>query len=70
MQHILLAFVTMGVVWFAWLNFKKLGRLRAVDLELTAEERQHQQMRYVGRIILSLLLLAILPFIFTMIIKS
>lgn len=70
MQHIVLAIVTMGVVWFAWLNFKKLGRLRAADLELTVEERQQQQMRYIGRIILSLLALAILPFLFTMIVKT
>jgi hypothetical protein len=70
MQHIALALITMGVVWFAWLNFKKLGRLKASDVDLTPEERQQQQMKYIGRIILSLLALAILPFLFTILTKS
>ncbi|MBK6292078.1 MAG: hypothetical protein IPH85_11365 [Ignavibacteria bacterium] len=65
MQHIVLSIVTMSIVWFAWINFKKIGRLRAVDIDLTDEERQRQQMTYIMRIVACLLSLAILPFLFT-----
>lgn len=65
MHHIALSIVTMGIVWFAWINFKKIGRLRAVDIDLTDEERQRQQMTYIMRIVACLLSLAILPFLFT-----
>ena len=47
MQHILLALVTISVIWYAWINFKKLGRILAVDAGLTPEERQKQQMKYI-----------------------
>lgn len=70
MQHILLAIITMSVVWYAWINFKRLGRLRAADVDLTDEERQRQQASYVMRIVLCLLALASLPFLFTIITKS
>ena len=65
MQHILLALVTISVIWYAWINFKKLGRILAVDEGLTPEERQKQQMKYIMRIVACLLSLAILPFLFT-----
>lgn len=70
MQHIVLAVITMSVVWYAWVNFKRLGRLRAADVDLTTEERQRQQIAYVMRIVLCLLGLAMLPFLFTIITKS
>ncbi|MEY3386719.1 MAG: hypothetical protein RIR53_1530 [Bacteroidota bacterium] len=69
MQHMILAIITMGVVWYAWTNFKKIGRLRLVDLDLTPEERQQRQVTYVMRIVMCLILLAILPFLFTFLIK-
>lgn len=69
MLHILLAVITMGVVWFAWTNFKKIGRLRLSDLDLTPEERQQRQVSYVMRIVVCLIVLAILPFLFTFLIK-
>ncbi len=65
MSHLLLSLVTISIVWFAWTNFKKVGRLRAVDLELTDDERAALQMRYVMRIVACLLCLAMLPFLFT-----
>ena len=65
MQHILLALVTVSVIWYAWINFKKLGRILAVDAGLSPEERQKQQMKYIMRIVACLLSLAILPFLFT-----
>jgi cbb3-type cytochrome oxidase subunit 3 len=65
MQHIALSIVTMAIVWYAWINFKKIGRLRAADIDLTDEERQRQQMTYIMRIVVCLLSLAILPFLFT-----
>ncbi|HLP27694.1 MAG TPA: hypothetical protein VK147_03575 [Candidatus Didemnitutus sp.] len=65
MQHIVLSIVTMSIVWYAWVNFKKIGRLRAADIDLTDEERQRQQMTYIMRIVACLLSLAILPFLFT-----
>lgn len=70
MQHITLAFVTIGVVWVAWTNFKRLGRLRAADMMLDDAERQRLQHAYMMRIILCLLTLAILPFLFTILTKS
>lgn len=70
MQHLLLAFITIGIVWTAWKNFKQLGRLKAADLDLTVEQRQQQQMRYTMRIVACLLALAALPFLFTIIGKS
>lgn len=69
MLHILLSVITMSVVWYAWITFKKIGRLRAEDLELTDQERQQRQVTYVMRIVACLLLLAILPFLFTFLIK-
>ena len=65
MQHIVLSIITMSIVWYAWVNFKKLGRLKAADIDLTDEERQRQQMTYIMRIVACLLSLAILPFLFT-----
>jgi hypothetical protein len=70
MQHIILAVVTMSVVWYAWLNFKKLGRLRAVDLDLDVDQRQRLQMSYIMRIAMCLVTLAALPFLFTIMLKS
>lgn len=70
MQHILLAVITMSVVWYAWLNFKKLGRIRAADVELDEAERQRMQMSYIMRIALCLISLAMLPFLFTIVTKS
>lgn len=67
MQHIALSIVTMAIVWYAWINFKKIGRLRAADIDLTDEERQRQQMTYIMRIVACLLSLAILPFLFTVV---
>lgn len=67
MHHIALSIVTMGIVWYAWINFKKIGRLRAADIDLTDEERQRQQMTYIMRIVACLLSLAILPFLFTVV---
>ena len=69
MQHILLSIITMSIVWYAWQNFKWIGRLRASDVDLTDEQRQHLQMQYIMRIVLCLLTLAMLPFIFTFIVK-
>lgn len=69
MQHLVLAIITMSVVWFAWRNFKQLGRLRATDLELPEDVRQRQQMSVVMRIAACLLALAILPFLFTVLTK-
>lgn len=69
MLHILLSIITMGVVWFAWTTFKKIGRLRAEDLELTEQERQQRQVSYVMRIVICLVILAMLPFLFTFLIK-
>jgi len=65
MQHIVLSIITMSIVWYAWVNFKKLGRLKAADIDLSDEERQRQQMTYIMRIVACLLSLAILPFLFT-----
>ncbi|MBU3679392.1 MAG: hypothetical protein FGM32_07270 [Candidatus Kapabacteria bacterium] len=69
MLHILLSIITMGVVWYAWITFKKIGRLRAEDLELTEQERQQRQVSYVMRIVVCLVILALLPFLFTFLIK-
>lgn len=69
MLHILLSIITMGVVWYAWITFKKIGRLRAEDLDLTEQERQQRQVTYVMRIVACLLILAMLPFLFTFLIK-
>lgn len=69
MQHIILSIITMSVVWYAWITFKKIGRLRAVDVDLSEEERQQRQVSYVMRIVMCLILLAILPFLFTFITK-
>jgi len=69
MLHILLSIITMGVVWYAWITFKKIGRLRAEDLELTEQERQQRQVSYVMRIVVCLVILAMLPFLFTFLIK-
>ncbi|MCX6140396.1 MAG: hypothetical protein NTX15_06135 [Candidatus Kapabacteria bacterium] len=68
MPHILLSLVTISVIWFAWLNFKLLGRVRAGDADLSEEERQKQQMKYIMRIVTCLITLAILPFLFTVLI--
>lgn len=59
----------MGIVWYAWQNFKWLGRLKSSDIHLTDEEKQQQQMKYVMRIVVCLLVLAMLPFVFTFVIK-
>ncbi|NQW30456.1 MAG: hypothetical protein HQ472_08085 [Ignavibacteria bacterium] len=64
MAHILVAIVTMGFIWFAWINFRLLGRVRASDAHLTDEEKAIMQSRYMTRIILCLVSLAAIPFIF------
>lgn len=69
MLHVLLSIITMGVVWFAWTTFKKIGRLRAEDRDLTEQERQQRQVTYVMRIVVCLVILAMLPFLFTFLIK-
>jgi hypothetical protein len=69
MQHIILSIITMSVVWYAWITFKKIGRLRAVDIDLSEQERQQRQVSYVMRIVMCLILLAMLPFLFTFITK-
>lgn len=66
MQHAILAVITMGVIWTAWRHFKQLGRLKLADAGLSVEQRQRQQMRYVMRIVLCFLALALLPFLFTL----
>lgn len=68
MPHILLSLVTVSVIWFAWLNFKKLGRIRAADADLEEDVRQRLQMVYIVRIVACLVSLAILPFLFTVLI--
>ena len=55
---------------YAWINFKKLGRIRAVDVDLDETERQRLQMSYIMRIALCLITLAMLPFLFTIITKT
>lgn len=69
MQHLVLAFITMGVIWTAWRNFKQLGMLKLADATISVELRQRQQMRYVMRIVLCFLALAVMPFLFTVITK-
>lgn len=69
MQHIVLSIITMSIVWYAWQNFKWVGRLKASDVDLTDEQRQQRQMQYIMRIVVCLLTLAMLPFIFTFIVK-
>ena len=69
MQHIVLSIITMSIVWYAWQNFKWIGRLKASDLVLTDEQRQQRQMQYVMRIVACLLTLAMLPFVFTFLVK-
>ena len=59
----------MGIVWYAWQNFKWIGRIKTSDIELTEEEQQRRQMQLIMRIVFSLLTLAMLPFIFTFLIK-
>lgn len=59
----------MSIVWYAWQNFKWIGRLKSSDIELTDEQRQQRQMQYIMRIVFSLVTLAMLPFIFTFIVK-
>jgi len=68
MQHIILALVTMAIVRYAWVNFKRLGTLRAAGVELSDEQRVLQA-RYATRIILCLLALAAAPFMFTVLTK-
>lgn len=69
MSHLVLAMVTIGIVRFAWVNFKRLGTVRAQTVELSETERQQLQMRYVTRILASLVALAVAPFLFTMFVK-
>lgn len=66
MQHIILALLTMPIIWFAWKNFKLLGRLKIAHPNLADEELQREQMRIVMRIVACLLSLAILPFLITL----
>ncbi|CAN5457081.1 hypothetical protein BH10BAC6_BH10BAC6_04240 [soil metagenome] len=66
MQHVILALLTMPIIWFAWKNFKQLGRLKTTHPELADEELQREQMRIVMRIVACLLCLAILPFLITL----
>lgn len=65
MQYIALLLITMGLVWYAWINFRKAGLLRKDDAELSPEDYHAQQRKYVMRIVACLLSLAILPFLFT-----
>jgi MFS-type transporter involved in bile tolerance (Atg22 family) len=66
MQHIILALVTMPIIWFAWKNFKQLGRLKITRPDLADDDLQREQMRIVMRIVACLLCLAILPFLITL----
>ena len=72
MQHVILALITIGIVRFAWVNFKRLGAVRAAGtgegMDMTDEQRILQA-RYATRIILCLLALAAAPFLFTIITK-
>jgi len=68
MQHLILALVTIAIVRYAWVNFKRLGTVRTAGAEMTDEQR-HLQARYAMRIVLCLLALAAAPFLFTMITK-
>lgn len=69
MSHLVLAFVTIGIVRFAWVNFKRLGTVRSSAAELSEADRQQLQMKYVTRILASLVALAVAPFLFTMFVK-
>lgn len=66
MQHVILALLTMPIIWFAWKNFKLLGRPTATHPELAEGDLQREQMRIVMRIVACLLCLAILPFLITL----
>lgn len=66
MQHIFLALLTMPIVWFAWKNFKQLGRLKINNPTMSTDELQQEQMRIVMRIVACLLCLAMLPFLLTL----
>lgn len=68
MQHAILALITIAIVRFAWVNFKRLGTVRTAGAEMTDEQRVLQA-RYAARIILCLLALAAAPFMFTIITK-
>ena len=68
MQHLILAIITIGIVRFAWVNFKKLGALRTAGGDVTSESQQ-LQMRYIMRIVFCLIALACAPFVFTVITK-
>lgn len=64
MIHVILAVVVIGIVWFAWINFKEIGLLRSVHAGLSDEERRARQIRHVNRVILCMILLAIMPWLF------
>ena len=64
MVHIVLVVYTIAVIRYAWINFKKLGTVRVEHgAELSVEQRD-EQMRYITRIVVCMILLAIAPFIF------
>lgn len=64
MLHLVLAVIVIGIVWFAWVNFKEIGLLRTKHADLNDDEQRVRQMRHVNRVILCMILLAIMPWIF------
>lgn len=64
MIHVILAVIVIGIVWFAWINFKEIGLIRTKHTDLTDDERRALQMRHINRVILCMILLAIMPWIF------
>lgn len=64
MIHVILAVIVIGIVWFAWINFKEIGLIRTKHADLNDDERRALQMRHINRVILCMILLAIMPWIF------
>ncbi len=64
MIHVILAVVVIGIVWFAWINFREIGLLRTVHADLSDDEKRARQMRHINRVILCMILLAIMPWLF------
>jgi hypothetical protein len=64
MIHVILAVIVIGIVWFAWINFKEIGLLRTTHADLSDDERRVLQMRHINRVILCMFLLAIMPWLF------
>jgi hypothetical protein len=64
MIHVILAVIVIGIVWFAWINFKEIGLLRTTHADLSDDERRVLQMKHINRVILCMILLAIMPWLF------